>query len=259
MVERINYNEEGKAQICGVGDDTDKRHEDMLMDIDVYRLKKGQTQSFFYEEDEQAILLLKGKLLYEYEGKNSAATRADVFSALPSCLHTARRTDVMVTALENSEILTQRTKNSKKFESKFYAPDDCRKEKMGETQWEGSASREVLTVFDYSNAPYSNMVLGEVINKAGRWSSYVPHSHPQPEVYYYRFSHPQGFGASFLGDDVFRISDNSAAFIKGGLTHPQTSAPGYTMYYCWMIRHLDGNPWTDRDIDPNHAWLLKEK
>ncbi len=30
------------------------------------------------------------------------------------------------------------------------------------------------------------------------------------------------------------------------------------MYYCWMIRHLDGNPWTDRIDDPAHVWLLDE-
>jgi len=26
-----------------------------------------------------------------------------------------------------------------------------------------------------------------------------------------------------------------------------------------MIRHLDGNPWTDRIDDPAHVWLLDEK
>jgi 5-deoxy-glucuronate isomerase len=128
---------------------------------------------------------------------------------------------------------------------------------MGETQWEGTAKREVLTIFDYQNAPYSNMVIGEVITKAGRWSSYIPHSHPQPEVYYYKFDKPQGFGASFIGDQVFKAADGSAACIPGGLTHPQTSAPGYNMYYCWMIRHLPKLPWTTRDNDPVHEWLLK--
>ena len=33
--------------------------------------------------------------------------------------------------------------------------------------------------------------------------------------------------------------------------------PGYQMYTCWMIRHLDGNPWlqTDRCEDERYVWL----
>ncbi|MEG0669100.1 MAG: 5-deoxy-glucuronate isomerase, partial [Clostridium sp.] len=103
---------------------------------------------------------------------------------------------------------------------------------------------------------YSNMVMGEVITYPGRWSSYPPHHHPQPEVYYYRFDKPQGFGVSIIGDDSFVVKDNSAALIPGGLVHPQTSAPGYAMYYCWMIRHFDNNPWTARIDDEAHIWII---
>ena len=67
----------------------------------------------------------------------------------------------------------------------------------------------------------------------------VPDRYPLPEVYYYKFDHPQGFGGAFIGDNVFKVADGSAACIPGGLTHPQTAAPGYNMYYCWMIRHLE--------------------
>ena len=103
------------------------------------------------------------------------------------------------------------------------------------------------------------MVMGEIIVPQGGWSSYPPHQHPQPEVYYYRFEKPQGFGGCFIGDDVYKISDGSFCAIPGGFTHPQVNAPGYPMYYVWMIRHLDGNPWTDRIFDPAHKWLLDEK
>lgn len=29
------------------------------------------------------------------------------------------------------------------------------------------------------------------------------------------------------------------------------------MYFCWMIRHLDNNPWVDRVIEKEHEWLLE--
>ena len=59
----------------------------------------------------------------------------------------------------------------------------------------GCIKRDVRTCFDLDNAPYSNMVLGEVVNLPGKWSSYPPHHHPQPECYFYRFDKPMGFGA----------------------------------------------------------------
>ena len=123
------------------------------------------------------------------------------------------------------------------------------------------ANRRVNTIFDLDIAPWSNMVLGEVLNDRGNWSGYLPHRHPQPETYYFKFDHPEGFGASFVGDQVFKSTDGSFSAIPGGELHPQAVAPGYQMYTCWMIRHLDGNPWlqTDRCEDEKYVWLHDAK
>jgi hypothetical protein len=98
------------------------------------------------------------------------------------------------------------------------------------------------------------MVLGEVLNDKGNWSGYLPHRHPQPECYYFKFDRPEGFGASFVGDEVFKSVDNSFSAIPGGALHPQSVAPGFQMYTCWMIRHLDGDPWlqTTRNEDEKY-------
>ena len=103
------------------------------------------------------------------------------------------------------------------------------------------------------------MVLGEVFNQPGRWSSYPPHHHPQPEVYYYQFDKPQGFGACFIGDNVFKSTEGSASFITDGYDHHQVVAPGYEMCYVWMIRHLPDDAWykTSRFYAPEHEWLAK--
>ena len=119
------------------------------------------------------------------------------------------------------------------------------------------AKRRVNTIFDHDISPESNMVLGEVLNDRGNWSGYLPHRHPQPETYFFKFDHPEGFGASFVGDQVFKSTDESFSAIPGGELHPQAVAPGYQMYTCWMIRHIDGNPWlqTDRCEDERYTWL----
>ncbi len=254
MFDCLAFDQDGKKVVSRM----DGINSNMLMDITVYRMKKGDILNIYESSKETAILLTEGKITYQWEGRTETAGRSGVFSAPPYCLHISKDTKTSISVQGDSEIIVQSTANENAFESRFYKPEDCKIELMGETQWEGTAKREVLTIFDYKNAPYSNMVIGEVITKAGRWSSYVPHSHPQPEVYYYKFDKPQGFGAAFIGENVFKTSDGSAASIPGGLTHPQTSAPGYNMYYCWMIRHLDNNPWTARDVDPLHEWLLHE-
>lgn len=253
MFDYLAFDQDGKKVVSRM----DGVNSNMLMDITVYRMKNGEVLNIHESGKETAILLTEGKITYQWEARTEIAERADVFSEPPYCLHISKDTKVLISAGGDSEIIVQSTINENAFESHFYRPEECKIELMGETQWEGTAKREVLTIFDYKNAPYSNMVMGEVITKAGRWSSYIPHSHPQPEVYYYKFDRPQGFGGCFIGENVFKVSDGSAASIPGGLTHPQTAAPGYNMYYCWMIRHLENNPWTTRDNDPLHEWLLK--
>jgi 5-deoxy-glucuronate isomerase len=252
MLNYLEFDTDGKKVVSRI----DGQNKDMLMDITIYRMNQGEVLEFNEKEKETAILLLEGTVEYHWLTNSERAERSDVFTQQPFCLHVCKDTQVTLTAIKQCEILVQATINKNSFDAHYYTPEECKIELMGETQWEGTAKREVLTVFDYNNAPYSNMVMGEVITKAGRWSSYIPHSHVQPEVYYYKFEKPQGFGAAFIGENVYKVADGSAASIPGGLTHPQTAAPGYNMYYCWMIRHLYNNPWTTRDNDPQHEWLL---
>jgi 5-deoxy-glucuronate isomerase len=229
-----------------------------MMNITAYRMEIGQTLSFPSDREERAILLIQGNISYNWSGSSISASRDSFLKDGAFCLHICRGVDVTVTALQQSEILVQCTENPRTFESKLYTPQNCVEETFGQNQFEGKAQRTVRTFFDYHTAPYSNMVMGEIIVPQGGWSSYPPHHHPQPEVYYYRFEKTQGFGACFIGDDVNKIKDGSFCAVPGGLTHPQVNAPGYPMYYVWMIRHFEGNPWTDRIFDPAHEWLLNE-
>ena len=81
--------------------------------------------------------------------------------------------------------------------------------------------------------------IGEVLNFPGRWSSYPPHYHPQPEIYYYEISPSWGYGHGELGDNVYKIENGDVLAITNSKTHSQTSAPGFYMYYLWAIRHGD--------------------
>lgn len=232
-------------------------HSDMFMDIGIYKMCNGKEEILIESRKETAVLLLEGKVRLEWEGNVQEIERKSVFEEEPWCLHVAKNVKIKVTALADSEVLVQKTENDKEFEARFYTPDDCQNTVAGEGVWEGTAKRVIRTIFDYENAAHSNMVVGEVISYPGRWSSYPPHHHDQPEVYYYRFDKPQGFGCAMVGEEAFRVVHNSFITIPGKLDHPQSTAPGYAMYFCWMIRHLHHNPWTDRIMEEEHKWLVE--
>ena len=245
------FDEEGVKVLSRAGD----AQNDMMMDITIYKMEDGETRTFFREAEETAVLLVLGDVTICWNDRQESCHRESFIEEGPYCLHVPKGISVTVRANAQSEVLVQSTQNSRAFAPVFYRPEDCRDDIFGLDVFDNKMKRTVRTVFDYKNAPYSNMVNGEVINHQGGWSSYTPHHHPQPEVYYYRYERSEGFGACFLGDDVYKIKDGSCACIPGGVTHPQVTAPAFPMYYCWMIRHLEGNPWTDRIVDPRYTWI----
>lgn len=232
-------------------------YKDMLMDIRVYRMKSGETRKFHREKEETAVLLLSGNIEFAWEEKNQKAQRTDVFTEGPWCIHTCTGSGITVTAESDTEILVQCTENDNQFPGELYKPEDAPWNYSSVGKFGNVAKRRVNTIFDHDIAPLSNMVLGEVLNDRGNWSGYLPHRHPQPETYYFKFDRPEGFGASFIGDSVYKSVDGSFSAIPGGELHPQAVAPGFQMYTCWMIRHLEGNPWlqTDRCEDEQYTWL----
>lgn len=229
----------------------------MLMDIGYQVMNAQEKLTFKDDKKETAFVILTGEVMIYWEDQTEMMKRDSIFDENPYCLHVPAGVEVIVQANSNAEVLIQKTKNERHFLPKFYRPEDCQCDQFGAGMWNGTAERTVRTIFDYTNAPYSNMVNGEVVNRPGRWSGYIPHTHPQPEVYTYKFNKPQGFGCSFIGDDAYKISHNSYSAIPGGDSHPQVTAPGYAMWYSWMIRHLPNDPWNKtRTDDPDHVWLL---
>jgi 5-deoxy-glucuronate isomerase len=121
----------------------------------------------------------------------------------------------------------------------------------------GACWRWVRTIFDDSiSHPNAELVLGEVVNMPGRWSSYPPHHHPQPEIYHYRFSDPRGFGHAELGESVLRVRHGDTVKILDEQDHAQCAAPGYGMWYLWVIRHLPSERYTVPEFTTEHAWTM---
>jgi 5-deoxy-glucuronate isomerase len=228
--------------------------------LGVYRLKKGQEARVGTKGREVALIAFSGKGVFHFGGDKLPFKRGDWENEAPAVVHVSSGTELGISARENAEVILCSIANPDPFETRSYLPRDVRSELRGAGTLRETATRIVRTAFDIQNAPKaSRMVLGEVINFPGRWSSYPPHRHVQPEVYFYRFKLKQGYGHGELGEEVFKVRDRDLLRITDSRGHSQASAPGYAMYYLWAVRHLPGNPYTGFQYYPEHEWTLKAK
>lgn len=228
----------------------------MLMDFGILKLKKGLEHVSVESKKERTFLLIQGKITLKWEDNCETIERKSCFDENPWCLHVPKGVEVTVIGEDEAEVAYQAVENEKEFPCKFYANTDLRSEQFGAGTLGETATRTVRTIIDDGIAPYSNLVIGEVINHPGKWSSYPPHHHPQPEIYYYRFNPEQGFGISEHGEEMFKVRNRDTALIEGGNTHAQGSAPGYAMYYLWLIPHLKEARFNERIFVDEHKWLL---
>ena len=114
------------------------------------------------------------------------------------------------------------------------------------TAGSGNWARTIRTVLG-SDDDAGRLLLGETVSPPGNWSSYPPHKHDRhappeevalEEVYYYRFKPKAGFGVQLVYDE----SDERAQIVRDGDVvaipsgyHPVVAAPGYSLYYLWML------------------------
>ena len=206
---------------------------------------------------ETAWILLHGELTATVADQTFTARRSSLFDEEPATLHVGPGTAVTLrSGAAGAELAVVRAPNSRTLPVRFTIGGDLPSEHRGAGLVQGACQRCVRTVFDYSTRPESGLVVGEVVNYPGRWSSYPPHHHPQPEIYHYRFTAPQGYGHAELGDDVLKVAQGDTVVIPGGLDHAQVSAPGYGMYYLWIVRHLPRRPYRGFTYTRAHTWLL---
>jgi 5-deoxy-glucuronate isomerase len=206
---------------------------------------------------ESAWVLLRGTAELEFDGQRAAVERISIFDEPPTALHVPRRAEITIhTGPAETEWAVVRTVNDRAFAPRLFLPSELKPEYRGAGLVQNAGLRNVRLIFDRATRPESNLVLGEVVNFPGRWSSYPPHHHAQPEIYHYRFTAANGYGHAELGDDVVKVREGDTVVIPPGRDHAQVSAPGYGMYYLWMIRHLPGNPYTGFTFAEEHQWTL---
>lgn len=230
---------------------------DTGIDFGVLRLRAGEEHRVPAGR-ETALLLLAGEVAFSAAGETWRAARGSLFGEDPVALHVDHATTATLRAERDAELLLARTDAGGRFSPVLFDRGNMvGVEHRAQGLLDDTAYRLVKTVFDLRNRPEATLVLGEVVTFPGRWSSYPPHHHPHPELYHYRFDAPQGYGIGEAGEEVFRLRDGDTLKILDRAVHSQVAAPGYTMWYAWVLRHLPGAPYRGPDFVAEHTWTMQ--
>jgi 5-deoxy-glucuronate isomerase len=140
---------------------------------------------------------------------------------------------------------------------------DQRVAESGKENW----SRTIRTILGPGDDA-GRLIVGETISPSGNWSSYPPHKHDRQappeevaleEVYLYRVRPEDGFGVQIIygeGEErALLVRDGDAVAIPSGY-HPVVAAPGYELYYLWVMAG-EGRELAPY-FDPLHAWVQAE-
>ncbi len=196
---------------------------------------------------ETQLILLNGEGVITVEDETFEVARHSLFDENPWAFDLPARCPFEISTKKGIEVAVIRAANKKTFKPVVLRPEDIPAEQRGEGVVSGTMHRIVKAIFGDPMAlkrarpKASNLVVGEVINFPGRWSSYPPHHHIHDEVYYYRFDKRSGLGGCFLNEDAYVVHDHDVVKIMNCVGHAQTSAPGYAMWYLWFIRQREGN------------------
>jgi 5-deoxy-glucuronate isomerase len=245
----------GYTPIC----DTDESNSDMLVDFGILKLAAGELYTN-EDEKERAFLLINGKVEIELEGISWVIERHSLLDESPSVVHLPAGMKISFRGQEEgAELSVHKVNNPTGFTTKLYGREEIRTRILAAGKLKDTTERILRVVLDDENEPWSNMTMGELINKPGLWSSYPPHHHPHPEIYHYRFIPGEGFGYSEEGDEVFKVKHGDTALISPHKTHCQTAAPGYTMVYIWTMPHLKEERFgtNSRRFIPEYTHLLE--
>ncbi len=229
----------------------------MLMNYGILHLEKDKTFKCD-DELEKVVILLSGELEVEFKNKKMKVSRDNCFDNSIWTLNLDKNTEYKLTGIsENSELALVSTENQTTFEPHIYDPSNTTNEVRGEDTMEDCGRRIVRTSMDKKLTPHSNIMFGEDVHFPGRWAGFPSHSHNQPEIYFYKFLPENGFGLIRIGNEGELLEQNDTLTIDPDLVHPQVAAPGYAMYFLWIIRHLDGNPYLGPDFAEEHLWVEK--
>jgi 5-deoxy-glucuronate isomerase len=219
---------------------------------------------------ETVVVVLSGRVDVKVDDQplGTAGGRRDVFEGPGHAVYTPPNTSIRIVpvgAPTELAVVSAAPGSDPVGPPRLIAPSDQRLAEVGAGNW----ARTVRTILGPEHAA-SRLLIGETINPPGNWSSYPPHKHdvqapPEEvrleEVYLFKLNPPGGFGVQVAYDDkgkdeAMLVRNDDVAVISTGY-HPVVAAPGYALYYLWMM----AGPGREMapHFDSRHAWVQEDR
>ena len=229
-------------------------------------LAAGQAWAFDTELCEWTIVVLGGSVRV-WAGKDELTpgplgSRPNVFGGKAAAVYLPPGTRGRAQAVTPARLAVCQARSRTGAEPTVITPDEVRTKTVGAHNWQ----REVHDIVDGRLAA-GRLLVGETFNRAGCWSSYPPHRHDEDrlpleadleEIYFFQVDPPQGFGFQRVYtddrrlDESYAIEHDDVVILPRGY-HPVAAAPGYQVYYLWLMAGT-GRVMCPFD-DPAHAWI----
>lgn len=215
---------------------------------------------------EVALIILGGKCAVSGDNFNfpCVGARKDVFDGKPYTVYIPRNTNYKITALGKVDIAWADSPSELDTPAYVITPEQVIECHIGKRTYERDAYLMLTEKF-----PSAHFYIGEAYVKDGRHASYPPHRHDfdnppievdMEETYFFRFKPNQGYGIQKIYTDdrsldvTYTVEENDTTLIPRGY-HPVIGAPGYDMYYLWVMAGAVNRKFVSV-IDPAHKWVL---
>lgn len=214
---------------------------------------------------ETVLVLLQGAVAIHGIGSPcSLGPRRNLFDDKPWTVLLPSQCGCEIEAATDAEIAVCQAPSTRQGEPCVILPDQVKEMTLGRDNWH----RKARIMVD-ENVPADLLFIGEAMAFNGNWASYPPHRHERDalpdevemeEIYYFRFDRPQGFGIQKVYtddrsiDETLTVREHDTVLVPRGY-HPVVSAPGYSMYYLWIMAGRN-RKFLSR-LDPDHAWVAK--
>ncbi len=236
------------------------------IDFGVLRLNEGESFSIEGNPNrETGIVVLSGTCELTSGGRTwkDLGGRASVFDGPATGIYLPPGADCTITATSETEAAIATAPADRPGEIAVVRPEDV---KIHFARGKGFFVRDVHDII-VDNVPAQRLMIGETFNRPGEWSSYPPHKHDVnappnevklEEIYFYKLHPPQGFGMQRIYspergiNDAYVVENDDTILIPFGY-HPVAAAPGYKLYYLWVLAG-ENRVMKPRE-DPAHSWV----
>ena len=237
-----------------------------LLSFSIVKLAAGESHSDNTEDEECGLVILNGLLSLEIDGEqhNELGVRTSVFAGQATGAYLPPGTAWRVQADSRCELAVCSTPSDSPGPPQIIRPDEVEVNQAGNWNWR----RQVHNIIGANVPQAQRLLVGETFNPPGNWSGYPPHKHEEDdypfqinmqELYHFRMNPPQGFGIQRIYtddqsiDETYTLQHLDNTLMPRGY-HPVVAAPGYQLYYLWMMAGVTDRRMAPQD-DPNHAWV----